>query len=80
LDGGPHGEGEVGGGGVSYSLDNCPASEELAPNRHQIISVPLYIPYSFMGQTHEFYCETELKTWCWEFEFEFYIGTGELEI
>ena len=24
------------------------ATEELAPNNHQIISVPLYIPYSFM--------------------------------
>ena len=35
-------------GGGSYSLDNCRAAEELAPNRHQIISVPLYIPYSFM--------------------------------
>jgi len=38
-------------GGGSYSLDNCHASEELAPNRHQIISVPLYIPYSFMSVT-----------------------------
>ena len=46
LDGGPRGEGEVGG---SYSLDNCRAAEELVPNRHQIISVLLYIPYSFTG-------------------------------
>ena len=26
----------------------------LAPNRHQIISVPLYIPYSFMRESEEF--------------------------
>ena len=36
------------GVGGSYSLVNCPATEELAPNCHQIISVLLYIPYSFM--------------------------------
>ncbi len=44
-------EDKWGGGGGSYSLDNCRAAEELAPNRHQIISVPLYIPYSFMVHT-----------------------------
>ena len=43
---------EVWGG--SYSLDNCRATEELAPNRHQIISVPLYIPYSFMHSTVQY--------------------------
>ena len=31
----------------------CRATEELAPNRHQIISVPLYIPYSFMWISFE---------------------------
>ena len=37
------------GGWGSHIYDNCHATEELAPSRHQIISVPLYIPYSFMG-------------------------------
>ena len=34
-----------GGRGVraSFSLDNCRAAEELAPNRHQIFPVPLYM-------------------------------------
>ena len=43
------GKERCGGEGGSYSLDNCHATEELAPNRHQIISVLLYIPYSFMS-------------------------------
>ena len=40
-----NGGGEVGKGPF---VEICRATEELAPNRHQIISVPLYIPYSFM--------------------------------
>ena len=31
--------------------DNCHASEEMAPICYQIISVPLYIPFSFMLRT-----------------------------
>ena len=50
LGGSPRGEGEVGGG--SYSRYICHAKEVLAPNRHQKIPVPLYIPYFFMLSMH----------------------------
>ena len=45
----PRGEPWTGmGEGVGGRLGSFCRNEELSPNRHQIIYVPLYIPYSFM--------------------------------
>ena len=56
---------EWGRGGEVGTTKGC-ATEKLAPNRHQIISVPLYIHYSFMVNSF---------VWSRQREYSLYRGT-----